>query len=241
MGGHNVMPDLYGGPDRSDPLRILIVDHRVETRRLLAEAVGRTPGIIVVDEADEPDEALQRIDRTRPDVAVVECTASGADMAWCRQLSATEPTTRCLVTCAVADEDAVLSAIYAGAAGFVLEDTSTDDLIDAIRLVGRGDSVLDPAVTEAVLNRIRRMGGHRAQLGGPDRLSGLTPDQLRLLWLITDGLSNRQIADRLAYTEQVVKHHVSGLLAKLRMQRRSQVAAFGAQVRSSGEAPASLL
>lgn len=221
-------------PSMSDPVTVLLVDLRIEARRDVAEAIENVPGMTVVGEASNPDEALREIALSRPDVAVLGRTPHPEDMSWCVDLCSADPHTHCLVRSSENDDETVLSALYAGAAGFLLEETSNADLIEAIRVVARGGSMLDPAVTETVLSRIRRLSSGAVQVQPTDALNRLTAPERRLLELITEGLSNREIGERLASSEQTVKNHVSRLLSVLWMQRRSQVAALGATLRNDG-------
>jgi len=178
----------------------------------------------VVGEAGTAEEALGRIPATRPNVAVLDVRLPDGDgVEVCRQIRSTHPEIACLMLTSFADDEAVYSAVMAGAAGYVLKQVRGNDLVDAIRRVGRGESLLDPAVTSRLLDRLRR--------GNEDeRLAGLTDQERRILDLIAEGLTNRQIGERLYLAEKTVKNYVSNMLAKLGMSRRTEAAAYAARV-----------
>ena len=162
----------------------------------------------------------------KPDVAVLDARlpdGSGIDV--CREIRSALPDTYCLILTSYDDQDAVLSSVLAGASGYVLKEVRTSGLVDAIRQVALGRSLIDPSVIAQVMDRVRE--------GSPtdSRLASLTQREREVLDLIADGLTNRQIGERMFLAEKTVKNYVSSLLGKLGMERRTQAAVFGAEVR----------
>lgn len=207
-------------------IRVFLLDDHEIVRRGIADLVDAEPDISVVGEAGTAAEALARIPAVRPDVAVLDARlpdGSGIDV--CRDIRSALPEVRCLILTSYDDDDAVFAAVMAGAAGYLLKQIRGSSLVDAIRQVAAGRSLLDPGVTGRLLSRLRD--------GAPQdqRLASLTEREREILGLIAEGLTNRQIGERLFLAEKTVKNHVSGLLAKLGMQRRTQAAVFGAQLR----------
>ena len=202
----------------------LVDDHEL-VRRGLKELLEQSGDIEVVGESGEAGEAQRRIPALRPDVAVLDARlpdGSGIDV--CREIRSRDPQIKALILTSYDDDEALFAAIMAGAAGYVLKDVRGSDLVEGIRRVAAGQSLLDPAVTEQVLNRLR---------SGPaeePRLASLTAQEKRILALIADGLSNRQIAEQMFLAEKTVKNYVSSLLAKLGMERRTQAAVFAAKL-----------
>jgi len=204
---------------------VYLVDDHELVRRGLKELLEQSGDIEVVGESGEAGEAQRRIPALRPDVAVLDARlpdGSGIDV--CREIRSRDPQIKALILTSYDDDEALFAAIMAGAAGYVLKDVRGPDLVDGIRRVAAGQSLLDPAVTEQVLNRLR---------SGPaedPRLASLTAQEKRILALIADGLSNRQIAEQMFLAEKTVKNYVSSLLAKLGMERRTQAAVFAAKL-----------
>ena len=202
----------------------LLDDHEVVRRGLrdLLEAEG---DIEVVAEAGTAEEALGRIPATSPDVAVLDVRLpDGNGVEVCRDVRAKRPEIQCLMLTSFADDEALFDAIMAGAAGYVLKQIKGNDLVDAVRKVASGESLLDPAVTRRVLERIRK---------GPEedeRIARLTDQERRILELIAEGLTNRQIAERIHLAEKTVKNYVSALLTKLGMERRTEAAVYAARL-----------
>jgi two-component system, NarL family, response regulator DevR len=222
-------PDLTPTPTPT-PVRVFLLDDHEIVRRGIANLLESAPGITIVGEAGTAAEALRRIPATRPDVAILDARlpdGSGIDV--CRDIRSAMPETRCLILTSYDDNDAIFTAVMAGASGYLLKEIRGTSLIDGIREVAAGKSLLDPTVTERLLNRIRD--------GAPsdDRLAALSEREREVLSLIADGLTNRQIGERLFLAEKTVKNYVSGLLAKLGMQRRTQAAVFGAEVRRADD------
>lgn len=203
----------------------LLDDHEV-VRRGIADLLEATSDLTVAGEAATAAEALHRIPAVRPDVAVLDARlpdGSGIDV--CRDIRSQFPDTQCVILTSYDDDDAVFAAVMAGASGYLLKEIRGTSLVDGIRQVAAGKSLLDPSVTGRLLNRLRD--------GEPkdERLASLTERERAILDLIADGLTNRQIGERLFLAEKTVKNYVSTLLAKLGMERRTQAAVLGSEVR----------
>jgi two-component system, NarL family, response regulator DevR len=214
--------------DDSTAVRVFLLDDHEIVRRGIADLLEGESGISVVGEAATAGEALRRIPAARPDVAVLDARlpdGSGIDV--CRDIRSAHPEIRCLILTSYDDNDAVFAAVMAGASGYLLKEIRGASLVDAVRQVAAGKSLLDPSVTEKLLARLRE--------GPPrdERLASLTDREREILSLIADGLTNKQIGERLFLAEKTVKNYVSGLLAKLGMQRRTQAAVYGAEIRRS--------
>jgi DNA-binding NarL/FixJ family response regulator len=205
--------------------RVFLLDDHEIVRRGLRELLEQEEGFEVVGEAGTAEEALQRVPPTQPDVALLDVRLPDGDgIEVCREIRSAHPEIRCLMLTSFADDEALFSAIMAGASGYLLKQVKGNDLVDAIRRVGEGESLLDPSMTARVLERIR--AGSEPQ----DELAGLTEQERRVLDLIAEGLTNRQIGERMFLAEKTVKNYVSNLLAKLGMSRRSEAAAFAARL-----------
>jgi DNA-binding NarL/FixJ family response regulator len=204
----------------------LVDDHEI-VRRGLADLLDDEADLQVCGEAASAAEALARIPATKPDVAVLDVRLpDGNGVELCRELRARMPELHCLMLTSFSDDEALLDAIMAGAAGFVLKQVLGHDLLAAIRTVAGGQSLLDGRTTAALMNRLRR------QRDDADPLRELSDQERTVLELIGDGLTNRQIAERMFLAEKTVKNYVSHLLAKLGMQRRTQVAVLATELRS---------
>jgi DNA-binding NarL/FixJ family response regulator len=202
------------------PVRVALVDDHEIVRRGLRDLLDGEPGIEVVAEASGVDEALARIGATEVDVVVVDMRLPDGDgVSLCRALRERDPAPKCLVLTAFDDEQALVEAIMAGASGYLLKQVRGQDLVDAVREVAAGRSLLDPVTTARVLDRMRRS----AQT---DELAALTERERRVLELMGEGLTNRQIAERLFLAEKTVKNYVTSVLAKLGMERRTQAVAW---------------
>lgn len=215
-------------PDVDAPagIRVFLLDDHEIVRRGIADLIESADGISVVDEAGTATEALRRIPAARPHVAILDARlpdGSGIDV--CRTVRSSMPDVRCLILTSYDDEDAIFAAVMAGASGYLLKEVRGAYLIDAIRQVADGKSLLDPKATERLLTRLRT--------GDPEdkRLASLTDREREILNLIADGLTNRQIGERLYLAEKTIKNYVSALLAKLGMERRTQAAVYGADHR----------
>ena len=208
---------------RPTPIRLFLLDDHEIVRRGLADLLNSEDDLEVVAEASTCEEALRRMPAVLPDVAILDGRlpdGSGIDV--CRQIREQHPEVRCLILTSYDDDDAIFDAVLAGASGYVLKQIRSTNLIEAVRQVAAGQSLLDPSVTARVLQRIR--DGKRED----ERLATLNAQERKILVLIAEGLTNRQIGERLFIAEKTVKNNVSSLLSKLCMQRRTQAAVFGA-------------
>jgi len=204
-----------------DTITVYLLDDHEVVRTGLRQLLESEPDITVVGESASAAEAQRRIPAIRPDVAVLDARLpDGSGIEVCREIRSRDPEIRALILTSFDDDEALFAAIMAGAAGYVLKDIRSSDLVHGIRTVAAGGSLLDPAHTGQVLERLRN---------GPKedpRLGALTGQEKRILLLIADGLSNREIAEQMYLAEKTVKNYVSSLLAKLGMQRRTQAAVF---------------
>jgi two-component system, NarL family, response regulator DevR len=229
-GGHhgNVDEDPRAVP--SATVRVFLLDDHEVVRRGLRDLLEQSGDIEVVGEAGRADEALRRIPAVRPDVAVLDARLpDGSGIEVCRDIRSSLSSVACLVLTSYDDDEALFAAIMAGAAGYVLKQIRGTDLVDAVHRVAKGQSLLDPAVTANVLTRLRE-----GPPAADPRFEALSDRERAVLALIADGLSNREIGARLYLAEKTVKNHVSRLLAKLQMERRTQIAVFGATMRDQG-------
>ncbi|HKC28490.1 MAG TPA: response regulator transcription factor [Jatrophihabitans sp.] len=210
--------------------RIFLLDDHEIVRRGVADLLNSVPDFDVVGEAGTVAEALRRIPAATPDVAILDGRLpDGSGIEVCRLIREQMPEVRCLILTSYDDDEAIFAAVLAGAAGYVLKQIRGSNLIDAVRQVAAGQSLLDPTVTARVLQRIREGKQEDA------RLASLNAQERKILILIAEGLTNRQIGERLFLAEKTVKNNVSSLLAKLGMQRRTQAAVFGANLRDQGD------
>ncbi|MBM4414672.1 MAG: response regulator transcription factor [Chloroflexi bacterium] len=213
-------------PDQ--PLRVMLVDDHEIVRRGL-RAVLAEPGIEIVGEAGTVAESVALAQRLQPDVVVMDLRLpDGSGIEACRDIRAEVPGANVLILTSYADDHALFSAVMAGAAGYLLKDLNPARLKEAIRAVGAGGSLLDPKLAATLLGRLRKgAGAHPAD----DNFSLLTPQEDRILEMIADGLTNRQIGERLHLSEKTVKNYVSQVYAKLNVERRSQAAAMATERR----------
>src|SRR5436190_31714 len=213
----------------SRPLRLLIVDDHEVVRQGLVALLDRRPNFQVVAEAGTVEESLEQARRYKPDIVVMDVRLpDGSGVEACREIRAELPDTRVVMLTSFPDDEAVLSAIVAGAAGYLLKQIRARDLVAALEAVGRGESLLDPAVTERVLQRVRRIAAGDAN----DELSVLTPQERKILMLVAEGKTNKEIAGDVFLSDKTVKNYVSSILSKLNLERRAQAAAFVAKQRS---------
>jgi two-component system, NarL family, response regulator DevR len=209
-------------------LRLLIVDDHEVVRQGLVALLDRRAGFQVVAEAGSVAEAIEAARRFQPDIVVMDVRLpDGSGVEACRQIRSDLPTTRIVMLTSYPDEEAVLSAIMAGASGYLLKQIRARDLVTALETVGRGESLLDPAVTEKVLERVRRI----ATGGQTDELAALTAQEQRILLLVAEGKTNKEIAAEIYLSDKTVKNYVSSILSKLNLERRAQAAAFVAKHR----------
>jgi two-component system response regulator DevR len=214
------------------PLHVLLVDDHEVVRQGLAALLARRPAFHVVAEAGTVAEAMAAARRFKPDLVVMDVRLpDGTGIEACRDIRAEMPETRVVMLTSYPDEEAVLAAILAGASGYLLKQIRGRDLVAALESVGRGESLLDPAVTEKVLERIRRVASGSAS----DELADLTPQERKILMLVAEGKTNREIAAEVFLSDKTVKNYVSSILSKLNLQRRAQAAAFVAKHRLGGE------
>jgi two-component system, NarL family, response regulator DevR len=211
----------------SPVIRVFLLDDHEVVRRGMVELLTTESDLAVVGQASTAAEALSLVPLVHPDVAVLDVRLPDGDgVSVCRDLRARMPGLRCLMLTAFADDQALFDSIMAGAAGYVLKQIRGVDLVGAIRTVAGGLSLLDPRATARVLDRVR-MG----LAGGDDPLSELSGQEHKLLGLLGEGLTNREIADRMGLAEKTVKNYVSHLLAKLGVQRPAQVAILATELR----------
>jgi two-component system response regulator DevR len=212
-----------GATERRLPLRVMLVDDHEVVRsglRTMLEAAG---DIRVVAEAGTVAEAVAEAERVRPDLVVMDVRlADGSGIEATREIRTRRPETRVLMLTSFADDEALFASIMAGASGYVLKQIRGGELVRAIRAVGEGRSLLDPAVTATVLERLRR-GKHLLK---DEKLSRLSAQEERILGLIAEGLTNREIGVRLKLAEKTVKNYVSTILSKLEVARRAEAAAY---------------
>jgi DNA-binding NarL/FixJ family response regulator len=202
----------------------LLDDHEI-VRRGVRNLINAEAGITVIGEAATAASALARIPALKPDVAVLDIRLPDGDgVTVCREIRSKMPQLACLMLTSFSDDDALFNAIMAGAAGYVLKQIRGTDLIGAIRTIASGQSLLDPEAASSVMRRMRD------QAAATDPLGSLTDQERRILALIGEGLTNRQIGDRLFLAEKTVKNYVSAVFAKLGMQRRAQAAAYATRV-----------
>ena len=207
------------------PIRVFLLDDHELVRRGIRDLLEQEPDVQVVGEADTAQDAKARIPALRPDVAILDARlpdGNGIDV--CRDIRSVDPSIRALILTSYDDDEALFAAIMAGAAGYLLKQVRGTDLVNAVRLVAGGQSLLDPAVTQRVIERIRR--GPQE----PDELRSLTDQERRILELVAEGLTNRQIAERMYLAEKTVKNYVSSILAKLGFERRTQAAVFASKL-----------
>ncbi|WCD84757.1 DNA-binding transcriptional activator DevR/DosR [Streptomyces xanthophaeus] len=211
------------------PIKVFLLDDHEVVRRGLHDLLDAEPDITVVGEAGTAEQALARGPALRPDVAVLDVRLPDSDgITVCRELRSRMPGLACLMLTSFDDEDALLDAIMAGAAGYVLKQIKGSDLVSAVRTVATGQSMLDPATTARLMHSLR--DPEAAKEPEDARLAALSERERAVLELIGDGLTNRQIAKQLYLSEKTVKNHISRLLGKLGVERRVQAAVIAAQV-----------
>src|SRR5215471_16607764 len=212
------------GGDRRKVTVFLLDDHEI-VRRGVYDLLEAEPDITVIGEAGTAESALARIPALKPDVAVLDVRLpDGSGVTVCREIRSKMPEVACLMLTSFGDDEALFDAIMAGAAGYVLKQIRGTDLVGAVRTVASGGSLLDPQAASKVMARMRDRSRK------PDPLAGLTDQERRILELIGEGLTNRQIGERMFLAEKTVKNYVSSLFAKLGMERRTQAAAYAARI-----------
>ncbi|MFJ7239699.1 response regulator [Streptomyces olivaceus] len=214
-------------PGPGNPVRVFLLDDHEVVRRGVRDLLDDEPGVTVVGEAGTVEQALVRVPALRPDVAVLDVRLPDGDgVGVCRELRSRMPELACLMLTSFDEEEALLDSIMAGAAGYVLKQIQGSDLVSAVRTVAAGQSLLDPSAATRLMARLR---GEQAKEEAPDALPGLTDREREILALIGEGLTNRQIGQRLYLAEKTVKNHISRLLAKLGVERRIQAAVIATQ------------
>jgi DNA-binding NarL/FixJ family response regulator len=205
------------------PLRVMLVDDHEVVRGGIRAMLQATDDIVVTAEAASVREAIDEAARARPDVIVMDVRLTdGSGIEATRQIRADRPESKVLMLTSFADDEALFASIMAGASGYVLKQVNAAELLRAIRAVGRGESLLDPAVTTSVLDRLRK-GKHLMQ---DEKLARLSPQEERILTEVADGKTNREIGDDLHLAEKTVKNYVSSILSKLEVVRRAEAAAY---------------
>jgi two-component system response regulator DevR len=213
-------------------IRVFLLDDHEIVRRGVRELLEANDDIEVVGEAATAGDGLARIPAAQPDVAVLDMRLpDGNGVEVCREIRSREPQVQCLILTSYSDDEALFDSIMAGAAGYLLKQIKGTDLVDAVRRVAAGQSLLDPQVTNRVLERLRK---------GPEedeRLARLTEQERKILDLIAEGLTNRQIAERMFLAEKTIKNYVSNVLAKLGMERRTEAAVFATRLHDREQGP----
>ncbi|HEX8509926.1 MAG TPA: response regulator transcription factor [Propionibacteriaceae bacterium] len=207
------------------PIRVFLLDDHEVVRRGLRDLLESDGDIEIVGESGSAQEATARLPALRPDVAVLDARlpdGSGIDV--CRDIRSVDPDIRALILTSYDDDEALFAAILAGAAGYLLKQVGGNDLLDAVRRVAKGQSLIDPQLTARVLERLR--SGPAAH----DELAALTEQEHKILVLIAEGLTNRQIGERLFLAEKTIKNYVSSILAKLGLERRTQAAVLASRL-----------
>ncbi|MBW3594350.1 MAG: response regulator transcription factor [Actinobacteria bacterium] len=209
---------MTAGRAAEGSVTVFLLDDHELVRRGLREFLGEEGDLEIVGEAGTATDALAAIEAARPDVAIIDVRLpDGNGIEVCREVRSRLPDTKCLILTSFADEEALFDAVVAGASGYVLKETKTSELVRDIRKLAAGESLIDPALKKEVLSR----AGARAGSG-----AGLSPQEERILELIGEGLTNRQIGERLHLAEQTVKNYVSRLMSKLGFERRVQAALY---------------
>jgi two-component system response regulator DevR len=205
------------------PLRVMLVDDHEIVRDGIRTMLDPEDDIVVTAEAGSVTEAVAEAARTRPDVIVMDVRLTdGSGIEATREILAAHPETRVLMLTSFADDEALFASIMAGASGYVLKQVRSGELLRAIKAVGEGQSLLDPAVTAAVLDRLRK-GKHLLR---DERLARLSPQEERILTMVAEGRTNKEIGDELRLAEKTVKNYVSSILSKLEVARRAEAAAY---------------
>jgi DNA-binding NarL/FixJ family response regulator len=207
------------------PIKVFLCDDHEVVRRGVKDMLEAEGDIEVIGEASTVSEAIARVPALRPQVAVLDVRLpDGSGITACRELRSAMPELGCLMLTSFADDEAMLDAIMAGAQGFVLKQIRGSDLVGAVRTVAEGGSLLDPTATARVMDRLRAHGQTQ------DKLAALSEQERKVLELIGEGLTNRQIGERLFLAEKTVKNYVSNVLSKLGLERRTQAAVLAHEV-----------
>ncbi len=214
--------------ERDRAIRIFLLDDHEMVRRGLRGLFESQDDIEVVGESASAREAEARIPALRPDVALLDGRLpDGSGVEVCRSIRSADPSIRAVILTSYDDDEALFASIMAGASGYILKQIIGPDLVDVVRQVAAGQSLLDASVTQRVLERVRTGGSSE-----PDELRSLTPQERRILELITEGMTNRQIGEQLFLAEKTVKNYVTSILGKLGMQTRTQAAVLASRLLS---------
>ncbi|WP_425501411.1 response regulator transcription factor [Phytoactinopolyspora mesophila] len=221
------MSEQIPQPEPDRVIKVFLLDDHEVVRRGVASLLEIEPDITVIGEAGTADQAMARIPALKPDVAILDVRLPDGDgVTVCREIRSRLPGLACLMLTSFADDDALFDAVMAGASGYVLKQIHGTDLVGAVRSLAAGQSLLDPESTSRMLQRLRDKASRK------DPLAALSEQERKILDLIGEGLTNRQIGERMFLAEKTVKNYVSNLLAKLDMNRRTQAAAFSAQLKA---------
>jgi two-component system, NarL family, response regulator DevR len=221
------MPDRDAQPPdpepAGEPIRVLLVDDHEVVRQGVRTLLEAESQIHVVGEAESVKEAVKQANWLQPDVVVMDVRLTdGSGIEATREIRARQPNTRVLMLTSSADEEALFASIMAGASGYVLKQIRSNDLVSAVLTIGRGQSLLDPSLTQGVLDRLMKS----QQLLKDEKLARLSAQEERILALLADGMTNRQIGDEIHLAEKTVKNYVSTILSKLEVARRAEAAAY---------------
>lgn len=207
-------------------IRVFLLDDHELVRMGLRQLLETDPEIEVVGEAGTAAAAIARIPALKPDVAILDARLpDGTGIEVCRLVRSADPSIKAIILTSFDDDEALFAAIMAGAAGYILKQTTSQDLLSAVRHVSSGGSLLDPQVTERVMQRLRD-----GAPGEPEELKSLTAQERRILELVAEGLTNKQIGDRLFLAEKTVKNYMSNVLSKLGLVSRTQAAVFATKL-----------
>jgi DNA-binding NarL/FixJ family response regulator len=220
---------MAGQAQAGTGIKVFLLDDHEIVRRGVKDMLEAEPDIAVIGEAGTAASALARIPALMPDVAVLDVRLPDGDgVTVCREIRSRHPEVACLMLTSFGDDEALFNAIMAGAAGYVLKQIRGTDLVGAVRTIASGASMLDPEAASKVMARMRDEASRK------DPLAGLTPQERKILELIGEGLTNRQIGERMYLAEKTIKNYVSALFVKLGMERRTQAAAYASRVFDQG-------
>ncbi|MET0448459.1 MAG: response regulator transcription factor [Aeromicrobium sp.] len=207
-------------------IRVFLLDDHEMVRTGLRKLLESGGDIEIVGEAATAASAIARIPALKPDVAILDARLpDGGGIEVCRQIRSSEPSVKAIILTSYDDDEALFGAIMAGAAGYILKQVTGQDLLSAVRHVAAGGSLLDPSLTAKVMERLREGGP-----GEPEELKSLTPQERRILELVAEGLTNKQIGERLFLAEKTIKNYMSNILAKLGLVSRTQAAVFATRL-----------